>query len=222
MTLYNHNVAIADAGTSERFMHSVVTACILVDKGELRMGEPFDESFFFNYEDHDFGIRCSLSGHRIISVPAALCYHGGGTEGLSYRKGGAYTDRRMYHLIRNRWQILLKDYQLRTLFVLSPMLLLFEIFQLGGLVAKGWGVQWLKSAWWIFRHLPEILQKRHIVQQSRKVADMELFDIVPLPLTDRMAGGRLSSTAIRLLDRVLLSYWKLIHNVPWKRVHSRD
>ena len=214
MTLYNQNVSVADAGTAKRFMHSVVTACILVDRQALGMHEPFDESFFFNYEDHDFGLRCSLAGRRIISVPAALCYHGAGTEGLSYREKGTYTNRRMYYLIRNRWQILLKDYQLRTLFTLSPILILFEIFQFSGMVARGRTLQWLKSAGWIVEHLPQILQKRRQVQQTRKVNDIELFDIAPLPFTVDMAGGRLTRLAIRFLDKTILSYWRLIHPAP--------
>lgn len=222
MTLYHQDMPLSDTETSERFMRSVVTACILVDKSALGMSEPFDESFFFNYEDHDFGFRCSLSGRLIVSVPAALCYHGAGTAGLSYRERGVYTNRRAYYLIRNRWQILLKDYQLRTLFVLSPILILFEIFQLGGVVAKGWAVQWLKSAWWIVTHLPEILHKRRAVQQTRKLDDMEMFDIVPLPFTAEMAGGRVSRYAIRWLDKVILSYCRLIQSPPPPRVHNHD
>jgi len=222
MTLYNQNVPAADAEMSTRFMHSVVTACIMVVKGKLRMTELFDESFFFNYEDHDFGFRCSLSGRRIIRAPDAVCYHGHGTEGLSYRKDGTYTDRRVYYLIRNRWQILLKDYQLRTLVVLSPVLMLFEIFQFGGMMAKGWLAQWLKSAWWIVTHLPSILQKRKEVQRTRRQMDMELFDIVPLPLTDEMAGGRWMRHAISFLDSAILGYWRLIRPAPRQQVHNRE
>lgn len=222
MTLYNQNVPVGDAETSVRFMHSVVTACILIDKSTLGMSEPFDESFFFNYEDHDFGFRCSLSGRRIISVPAAVCYHGPGTEGLSYRKNGTYTDRRVYYLIRNRWQILLKDYQLRTLVVLSPILILFEICQFGGMVAKGWGVQWLKSAWWIVTHLPRILHKRREVQRTRRLSDMGLFDICPLPLTDALAGGRWTRRAISFLDNAILGYLRLINPAPRQQVGNRE
>ena len=222
MTLHNHNVAITDAGTSTQYMHSVVTACILVDRKMLGMDQPFDESFFFNYEDHDFGLRCSLSGRRIISVPAALCYHESGTEGLSYRENGSYTNRRAYYLIRNRWLILLKNYQLRTLVILSPVLVLFEIFQLIGLTVKGWGMEWLNSVWWIIVNLPGILRKRRVVQKTRMVADMELFEMVPLPLTDRMAGGRITRAGISFLDRTIFSYWKLIQPARQQRGYSRD
>jgi GT2 family glycosyltransferase len=210
MTLYNQNVPVIEAKDSARFMHSVVTACILVDRHALGTGEPFDESFFFNYEDHDFGLRCSLADRPIVSEPAALCYHGAGTEGLSYREKGEYTNRRAYYLIRNRWIILLKNYQLRTLLVLSPILVVFEIFQLGGMVMKGRTLQWLKSAGWIITRLPRILRKRSRIQQTRQVSDMELFDFVPLPFTDEMAGGRLAASLIAILDSMILGYLRLI------------
>ena len=82
------------------------------------------------------------------------------------------------------------------------------------MVARGRTLQWLKSAGWIVEHLPQILQKRRQVQQTRKVNDIELFDIAPLPFTVDMAGGRLTRLAIRFLDKTILSYWRLIHPAP--------
>ena len=222
MTLYNQAVPVAEAPTEQRFMHSVVTACILVDKHALEPGELFDETFFFNYEDHDFGLRCSLADRRIVSVPTALCYHGAGTEGLSYRENGEYTNRRAYYLIRNRWIILLKNYQLRTLFKLAPVLVLFEAFQLAGMVTKGWAIQWLKSVGWIITRLPQILRKRRRVQQTRQVADMDLFDIVPLPFTAEMTGGRLAASVIAILDRIILGYLRLIRAGRRRRDGNRE
>jgi len=210
MTLHHRNQPVAGAGDTVRFIRSVVTACIMIDKSELGMDAPFDESFFFNYEDHDFGFRCSLTGRAMISVPTALCLHGSGTEGLSYRDGGTYSDRRLYLLIRNRWQILLKDYRLSTLFVLAPILLLFEVFQFGGVLVRGRVSQWFKAAWWIVTHVPDLLRRRRVVQAARVIGDLELFSIEPLPLTDEMRGGGFARVAVDLLDKAILAYMRLI------------
>jgi hypothetical protein len=62
-------------------------------------------------------------GAEILSVPKALCYHGDGTAGLSIRQVGSYSSMRVLCLIRNRWQLILKNYSLRALIVLSPLFL---------------------------------------------------------------------------------------------------
>ena len=49
----------------------------------------FDETFGFNYESRDFGVRAYLSGHTLLIEPRAQVLHAGGTSGLSFRPGGA-------------------------------------------------------------------------------------------------------------------------------------
>ena len=75
----------------------------LVDRSRLPELEPFDETFFYMFEDHDFGVRMRVFGYSILSVPEARCYHGEGTVGLSIRQTGKYSKTRVYYLIRNRW-----------------------------------------------------------------------------------------------------------------------
>jgi hypothetical protein len=222
MILHNNNVPLIDAGNSERFVGSVVSACILVDKQRLGMVSPFDESFFFNYEDHDFGLRCSISGRKILSVPAALCHHGTGTKGLSYRNRSRYPRRRVYFLIRNRWLILLKNYQLSTLFVLSPILVLYEVVQLAGVASKGWAGEWLKSASWIVAHIPEILRKRRCVQQARQINDMCIFEMDHLPFTDEISSSRVARGMVGLLDHAITGYWKLIRPARTHRACNHE
>ena len=97
-----------------------------------------DPSFFMYHEDHDLGLRAGQLGHRIVAVPRALCRHGKGTPGLSARRAHGYTPRRVVFMIANRWRILLTRYELRTLILLAPSLLIFELCQLAGAIAKGW------------------------------------------------------------------------------------
>ena len=101
---------------------SVVTCAFLVHRGRWGASPPFDDSFIFNYEDHDFGVRTRIMGQILLAVADARVLHGEGTAGLSFREGRERSPIRVYCLIRNRWRILLQSFQLRSLVLLAPCL----------------------------------------------------------------------------------------------------
>jgi GT2 family glycosyltransferase len=208
MTLHNVDLPVTEAKHDLIEIGSVVTACFLMDRARWGDREPFDETFFFNYEDHDFGLRTRILGHQILSVPPACCFHREGTEGLSRREGGAYSRIRIYCLIRNRWQLVLKNYALRTLFILSPVLLTYEIFQFAGVLRKKWYWEWCKALLWIAVHLPGILKKRKIVQRARRTPDREILHAGVIPFTADLAKTSMERTGKQVLDYLTNAYWK--------------
>ena len=100
MMLRNVNRPLEGAPQETTKLGSLVTACFLMDRKRWGKGSPFDASFFFNYEDYDFGLRTRIRGHEILSVASACCYHREGTMGLSFREGKSYPERRAFFLIR--------------------------------------------------------------------------------------------------------------------------
>ena len=90
MALHNANRPIHEATDVPKLLGSVVTACFLIDRKRWGDKKPFDDDFSFSYEDHDFGLRTRSLGLEIMSVPSAVCYHLGGTEGLSWHPGRQY------------------------------------------------------------------------------------------------------------------------------------
>jgi GT2 family glycosyltransferase len=210
MILHNTNVMVDKVISKERTINTIVTACFMIDRSRTGSNHFFDESFVFNYEDFDFGLRTRLLGREIVSVPAAHCYHQEGTEGLSYRPGRGYPKRRVRYLIRNRWQTVLKCYRLRTLLLLFPMLLVYEIFQLIGVFKKGWALKWLRSVFWLAFHLPAIFSKRQAVQASRRTTDAAILQNAPLPFTDDLAVGRTEKWILSGLNTLSNWYWDTI------------
>jgi GT2 family glycosyltransferase len=158
-------------------------------------------------EDHDLGVRLRALGHSILAVPEAHVLHGEGQAGLSIRRIGKYTATRVYFLIRNRWLFLFKTYRLRTLILLSPILLVYECAQLAVVVSKGWTREWARAAAWMISELPTLLELRRSVQIARKVPDRELFSDGPIPLRAELATGRFELAARRALDLISTSYW---------------
>ena len=80
MTLYNENIPVGQCDPQIRKTNSVVTACFLLDRSRLVDDEPFDELYFYQMEDHDFGVRLRGLGHEILTVPQARVLHGEGAE----------------------------------------------------------------------------------------------------------------------------------------------
>ena len=202
----------AEIDTSCVATTSLVTACFLIDRRRWTDSQLFDEDFGFNLEDHDFGVRANLQGLETWVEPRATVRHGDGTADLSYRPGRAVVGRRMFYLIRNRWLIIGKCYALRTLLVLSPVLLLYEVFQLAGVIWKGWFGVWWKAIGSVVSHLPELRHKRAAVQATRKISDRAMLCGGPLPLTAAFRGGRIERLAIAVFGHFANGYWKLVRN----------
>ncbi len=205
------------APLEERVLDSVVSACILVDRSRFpapadgRSAPPaFDEDFFIYFEDHDFGYRTRASGRDVLAVPAAFCYHGVGTPELSIRATGSYSRRRVFFVIRNRWLFLLKNYSVRTLVVLAPMLVLYEAIQLGGVIKKGWFREWLWATFWVMKRPRSLLRKRRMVQGMRRVRDGALLRGGPVPLRQEATTSSLEKAVRRVLDAMADRYWRLV------------
>jgi O-antigen/teichoic acid export membrane protein/GT2 family glycosyltransferase len=208
-TLESAETPLPALGPDTREAGSLITACFLADRRRWRGDHLFDESFFMYFEDHELGLRARLLGHRILSVPAARCLHAEGTVGLSRRETGKHTPARVEHTIRNRWQVLVKLYQLRTLAVLAPALLLFEGLQLAGAVKKGWVRPWWRAAAWTGRCLGGILRRRRAFRRDRRLHDADVLRGGPIPFTPGVSRGFLERIAGRLLGAVASANWRL-------------
>ena len=207
MILRQHERPARAAPSATVETRSVVTCAFMVDRSRWRGGDPFDPSFIFNLEDHDFGVRSRVAGHTLLAVPAAICLHGEGTPGLSFRPGGVRTDARIYCLIRNRWRIVLQSYAARTLLLLAPSLAAYEVFQLLGAVRKGWLGPWTRAAWWMATHPGVTLRRRREVQRSRRVSDRALLVGGALPFTPGLLARGPERAARMLLERFTGAGW---------------
>ncbi|MGH7541956.1 MAG: hypothetical protein ACRELC_13235, partial [Gemmatimonadota bacterium] len=117
---------------------------------------------------------------------------------------------RVLCLIRNRWQFILKNYSLRTLLLLSPILLVYELAQFVAVVKKGWLREWLRALGWTLRHLPEIVRKRREIQRRRTRSDRALFTDGPIPFRDELIAGALERRGRQTLEGLASLYWRWV------------
>ena len=54
--------------------------------------------YFYQMEDHDFGMRLRGLGNAILAVPQAHVLHGEGAEGYKSHRSGTYSKMRVYLL----------------------------------------------------------------------------------------------------------------------------
>ncbi len=208
MTLLSQNEPVDKMNGKPIHVGSCVTCAFLLDRQRMGESAPFDEDFFYQMEDHDFGVRMRARGFSVLAVPDAQVFHGLGTEGMSIRRNGTYAPVRVYCLIRNRWIFLLKTYSLRSLLVLSPMLLLYEAIQFVVVVRKGWIRQWGRAAGWVIMNFSTILAKRREVQRARRRPDRELFTGGAIPFRAELAQSKLEQKGKQVLDSIATTYWK--------------
>lgn len=208
MILHHQNMPRAEAATGVRAVDGVVSAAFMVARSRLE-GEVFDPSFFIYVEDHDFGLRLRLIGAQILSVPEALCLHGDGSDGLSVRAVGTYTKLRAYLVIRNRWMLILKNYTARSLLVLAPAFLVFEIGQLLIAAKKGWLPEWWSAVRWLVEHRSEVLAERRRIQARRRVADRVVLRGGAVPFRAELATTSVERIARQIFDGFAIAYWRL-------------
>lgn len=211
MSLQNADMPLSDAPHEVRSIDSLVSACFLVQRSRWVGGPLFDDAFFIYHEDHDLGLRARLTGRSILAVPGAYCLHGEGTAGLSLRATGSYRPMRVLGNIRNRWLILLKNYELRTLLLLSPALLTYEVFQLAAVVRKRWHREWWQALTSVAGDWRNIRDKRRQVQGTRRVNDALVLQGGRIPFTAKLATGRGERLAQKTLDRLCTGYWNVVH-----------
>lgn len=211
--LHHENHALSALPMEVRAIGSLITAAFMVDRSRLPADFRFDESFFIYFEDHDFGVRARMLGREIVSVPRAHVLHAEGTEGLSLRHMGKYSSMRVFCIIRNRWLFIFRNYAGRTLLLLLPLLLVYELAQLIIAAKKGWLKEWWRSVCWVVGNAGEIVAKRKLVQRGRVVGDRQIMQGGHLPFREELVSGRIELAGRRLLDGLAIVYWRLVNRI---------
>lgn len=201
------------AEDSPAFVTSLVSACFLLDRDRWGPVPLFDERFKMYLEDHEFGLRANLRGLKIVVVPEAVCLHGEGTPGISMRETGHETPIRIRNIMLNRWQVILKLYDMRTLVLLAPSLLTFELFQLAGAVAMGRLGHWLDAVQDLAGLGPDLHRRRREFQRRRRVPDGAVLRGGPHPFNPSLAGRAPVRLLKGILDVVAEANWAAVRGV---------
>ncbi len=192
-----------------------ISACMLVNRKAALSCGGFDESYFIYFEDLEFSLKLRSMGYSILCEPEAVVYHdsGAGTPNLSFRGNNAYPEKRVYFNIRHRLLTLLIHYRLRTLIVLAPMLLLYEVSMLAVVIRRGWLKTWHKAIVSVLKSKKHIMAKRKSMASRRVRHDRELLLGGSLPFAPGFIKNRPEQLAVNFLSAILNLYWRMTKNL---------
>ena len=158
----------------------------------------FPAAFFAYQEDLELSWRSWQHGLRVRFVPDAVVVH---------HYEFTRNPRKMFLLERNRLLFVLTCYGRRTLVLLAPLLLAFELAMGVVALAQGWGRQKVRGWVWVATHLRWVRDRRRVVQSARVVDDRALahlwvdrFDAAAMPLPGWAQP----------LQSVIAGYWRLV------------
>jgi len=144
---------------------------LVVRKEVFTIAGMFDEDIDALIYDLDMNWRVWLAGFRIVLVPNAKIYHWSLKEGRQNTKWEFFYGRML--------NVFIKNYSLNSLIVYLPQFLIIYSLRALVLLLKGDSkamVGWIQVLYWSFKHLPETLEKRSIIQTKvRRVSDKYLF-----------------------------------------------
>lgn len=171
--------------TAEGEVFSPCGAAMMVDREMfLRLGG-LDEAFFCYCEDVDFGYRLQLVGEPTLLVPAAVIAHEG-----SASSGGPKSEFAVFHGVRNRFWVLVKNTPALLLPVILPLhLLAFAVVSLRPQNRPLLGVTWrgFKAA---LAGLGPVWTSRRRTQAQRRVSALQIAQALtwdPKDLSGRRA-----------------------------------
>ena len=122
----------------------------------------FDEKFFLYHEDVDFSWRARMFGYNIKLIPEAKVWH---KYEFSKNKN------KFFYFERNRLLFLIKNFQIKTLILISPLFLIHEFIGYLYALRNGWFFHRLKAFLSFLILLPDAFKKRYYIQRKRKIPD---------------------------------------------------
>ncbi len=161
----------------------------------------FNEEMFAYGEDMELSLRCWLGGWTVEFEPMAVVLHQ-----YDFHRN----PQKFYLLERNRLLTLLTVYRVRTLVLLSPVLLGLELAVAAHAARDGWLRDKVAGWTWILRHPRVIRRRRRFVQSRRTRSDRVLAEIftgsfAPGDIPDAPRATRLSALSAL--------YWRLVRGL---------
>lgn len=135
----------------------------------------YDPKYFTLSDDIDLCWRTRLLGYRVVVNPASFIYHKvSATLGTIYQR-----PQRRFWSERNSLRTLLKNYEIKNLFLILPRYFVIEVMEIGFFLFFQRDLKivlaLLKAFLWNLINLPDTLRERAKVQKMRVVKDEEIL-----------------------------------------------
>lgn len=185
-------------GIERKPRRSVGGGIQLIDKRALENIGFFNENFELGWgDDGELHHRVNLAGLSCYAVPGAVVYH-------EPRQRAPRT----YGQLHNRWLTLLQSYSTRTILVLLPALLAYELGLLAFLVKRGESGQYWRALRAVGASRSRWLAERARIRTLRARGDRELLVSGRIYVPRLLLRGGWEKVALRFLDALFGIYWR--------------
>ncbi|WP_048182368.1 glycosyltransferase family 2 protein [Methanosarcina sp. MTP4] len=168
----------------------------------------FDPDFFLYQEDADLSWRIRFAGGRIMYVPESVIYHKFKLSIAPWKE---------FYLERNRYLILLKNFDSKTLLLLFPSLVVTEIVTTSHAVLNGpkYVMSKLLAYFWIIKNNKSILAKRRETLSKKRISDHEFFEFLDwkIPFEQVIENPTMNRTADFVFNSFYAFHMKLVRRI---------
>ena len=194
----NRGQKISDLDDSPRL--SLGCGIELVDKAKAEKIGYTNEDYTVGWgDDGEFHHRMNMMGYRCYHVPRAVVYHPQKVDGF-----------RTVSQVRNRWYFLLHMYASKTLMLILPALLVYELFLVFFLIMKKNFKEYIISIQNFAANLNRIMKQRKKIQTMRVIPDRDLMGVGDIFVSEHVLDRKYLRLGVLLLNRFFSYYWMLV------------
>lgn len=199
----------ADLFNRDEEVGAVSGAAFVIPRDLFNKLGGFDAAFFDTKEDVDLSIRAKILGCKVLYTPSTMIHHNYNLDKDVISHNYSLSTTKFFFHERNRHLILLKIYDVNTLLLLAPPLLLTEVIAF--LYSLLLGRKYIKSKMlalgWVLTHLRDIRRRRNEYRRFSQSMVLMLFPPT-LPFDMIVASKELAKALDIVLNRIYSGfYW---------------
>jgi len=173
-------------------------AAFLAPKEFFETNDGFDEDFFMYHEDVDLSWRAREAGYDIKLSPDAKVWH---------KYNFSRNKKKFFFIERNRLLFLAKNFQIKTILLILPALIIQELVTLIFSIFGGWLHYKIASFFSFLYLLPKIISKRKTINHKRSDREIKKY------LSTKINSPFIQAPGISIYNFWLKLYWDLIFRI---------
>ncbi len=176
---------------------------LLVKRDAYLKSGGLDPDYFLYSEDLDLCWRMQLHGYKCVVAQESIVWH----HYVFYRIGDSRN--KFYYLERNRLFCLWKNYNYKSLFIISPALFVLDIGIVLHSIKNKYFLEKVKANFDFIKNIPVIHRKHCDVQKNRSVSDREFFK----SMNKEIEFEELDSTGLRMANKFFVVYYNIVKHL---------
>jgi len=196
---YGHKLSKFEILNSKFEINYCSGAACLLKVDVLRKVGLFDEDLFMYHEDLDMGWRFTLAGYLNVIEPEAVVYH---------KYEFSRSIQKYYFMERNRFKVILENYNFLTILLILPALLAMESCLFIFSFINGWWKEKILVYLYFFNPFSwhKIFKKRREIRHIRVKNDREIVK----NFSGLIEHQEVKNIFLKLANPIFNFYWQIV------------